>query len=274
MPGLLSIGSFSKSLAINQSRAKSQVIIYEVDGNGIPTQVIDGAKTPAFAFQYFPESLQDTKAVNYETIPVPGGALPIYQWVSSGERLINFTAVFSCDTDLLSDDTLFDAHSTRGISDRNVDIRSAIGWLRRYMLPTYKSGSGAVANSAVPVPVAPRKLFLYLPGSGLGFTGGMSDEQSADALNLGDFGRSSIATSNNGIYCHMSRCDVVINACFPSGLPRLATVDLGFREIAQYGGQVRYPSRTSEMDELVTRGGGSAPGVANRRFFGYKVDIR
>jgi hypothetical protein len=189
------------------------------------------------AFQYFPESLSDGKAINYQQKDIPGGSLPLYQWISSGERLVSFTAVFTCDVDymvsLQSPDTAANIEARANFSmealqgrlksagqiQRNPDLRGAIAWLRRYMLPSYNGDNSSNITQA------PNKLRLFLPNSGLGLTGGS------------DLKGSSI----DSIYCVMTQCEATYESFFQSGLPRVVTVSLAFAQIPQFRGGVYFP---------------------------------
>src|SRR5690606_21461705 len=113
------------------------------------------------------ETITDTKSINYQAKEIPGGSLPLYQWVSSGERAISFEAVFTADVDLASDKDAFTKLVSKGQSHRNVDVRSALVWLRRFMLPRYVE-----EKQGVPLTQSPRKCVLYIPNSGIGLNGG------------------------------------------------------------------------------------------------------
>jgi hypothetical protein len=199
--------------------------------------------SPYVAFQYWPETIQDGKAINYQQKEVPGGSLPLYQWVSSGERLISFTAVFTCDVDYGAvpagpDDpvnssslaisaagtALAERLKSAGQIRRNPDVRGAIAWLRRYMLPTYDSGVNGSPRE--PITRAPNKLRLYMPNSGIGVLGG-SDTAGG---------------SIDSVCCVMTQCEAAYEAYFPSGLLRVATVALAFAQIPQFRGGVFFPS--------------------------------
>ena len=193
--------------------------------------------SPYVAFQYFPESISDGKNINYQQKDIPGGSLPLYQWVSSGERLITFTAVFTCDVDYAAAKASIDPTDPSSVAidvattalqgrlkasgqiRRNPDIRGAIAWLRRYMLPTYDGTFQA------PITRAPNKLRLYLPNSGIGVLGG------SDAA----------GGSIDSICCVMTQCEANYEAYFPSGLLRVATVSLAFAQIPQFRGGVFFP---------------------------------
>jgi hypothetical protein len=210
----------------------------------------------AQAFQYFPESISDNKAVNWQSKEIPGGSLPIYQWVASGERTISFTAQFSSDIDLallVTDVGAFAANAAKerlkrsGQGERNIDVRSAAVWLRQYMLPTYDS----VKQRTIP----PAKLKLNLPQSGIGLAGGENNFTSQDA---------------DSVLCVMTSCDITWEKFFPSGNPRLASVSLAFSQIPQFNQVVSFPGRTKAMREVAENG----KVVAGTSFFGYNSFFR
>jgi hypothetical protein len=204
------------------------------------------------AFQYWPESVSDTKAINYQQKDIPGGSLPLYQWVSGGERLITFTAIFTTDVDLTAgeDDSpligttenkIVDRLESAGVRSRNADIRSAVAWLRQYMLPTYAKSSNTETR---PLTKPPTKLKLVLPNSGIGLAGGN-------------------VTDVDKVLVVMTQCDVTYEAFFPSGLPRIATVALAFAEVPQEGGFIKFPSSS---DMAVEVGGGSRAFTTGYRY--------
>lgn len=234
MPGIASLAS---AVASRLPDSTKKAYLIELDETDSPKA--------AFSFQYFPESISDAKNINYQQKEIPGGSLPLYQWISSGERLLTFTAHFSTDVDLRKPSVsgsspeaqgLIARLQASGVKKRNPDIRSAIAWLRRYVLPTY-------ANS---ITYAPSKLRLSLPGSGIGVAGG------------------SIAGSalDDTIICVMTQCEVTYEAFFPSGLPRYVNVQLAFAQIPQMNGQVLFPARDSQLDAYV-----KTPGLTTS--FGY-----
>jgi hypothetical protein len=194
-------------------------------------------------FQYYPDSISDNKAVNYQQKAIFGGSLPLYQFTGGGERTISFSAVFTCDTDLLaqraqaSSAILYARLKAAGVERRNVDIRAALMWLRGFMLPRYADSSiGTQLGSdsgGTQLTFAPHKILLTMPGTGIGFYGGFDSVSGPDA-----------------VLCHMSQCDITIGDLFPSGLPRNATVQLSFAQLAQSRGFVQFPSRTSSYDDV------------------------
>ena len=243
------LGTLAAGIRAVANTRRGQVYLIELVPNGRPAPTggdLSGISLPtggrtqkSRAFQYFPETLQDTKAVNWTTKEVPGGSLPIYQYVNSGAREITFTVPFTTDVDHYAYDTS-SRQRTRveiararlrgsGVRDRNVFIPAAIAWLRRFMLPRY----GENSEVGVPLTEPPRQILLVIPGANLHVGGGVGGFSSA-----------------NGIHCIMTQCDVTYEAFFPSGNPRIATVSLGFAEIPQRGGAVRFPQVTDDLDSF------------------------
>lgn len=251
MPTLGTLAAGIRSIAAVR---RSEVYITELNDEDRPDLA---AGVPQWRkFQYFPESLSDTKAITYEPKEIPGGSLPLYQYSSSGERTISFTAYFTTDVDHLSgqqtidwdaelsetgrDQSLpsgveermgtvessIDAMYTRltasGALDRNPFIPGMLVWLRRFMFPRY----GEHAEVGVPLTKPPHKLLLHIPGSEIELYGG-----------AGGFSQ-----RGGGVLCVMTQCDITIEALFPSGNIRIANVALAFAEVPQRGGVVKFPS--------------------------------
>lgn len=273
-PGIAVPQSLAGALADPKAERPSEVIIIPLADDGTPDLQTFGAP---LRLQYFPESISDSKTMNYQQKEIPGGSLPIYQWVSSGERTLAFTATFTTDVDLISDPQLaaLIQAPTSGLRDRNVDIRSAIAWLRSFTLPRYVNGSsggggGSSVQGLAPTTsgggngtsgityttLPPRRVRLYIPNSGIGVAGGMFSAQSQQAL-------------PDSVVCVMTQCEVEWTAFFPSGFPRIATVQLTFAQIAQMGQSVVFPSADG-MQGAVT---GSLDSK-NVRFYGYKLTNR
>lgn len=249
-----SLGTLAAGIRSVSAVRRSEVYITELGADDRPI-VTDGF--PQWRkFQYYPDSISDTKAVTYEPKEVPGGSLPMYQWTSSGERTISFTAVFTTDVDHLAnqqtldfdgayidspgDQTLpqgtavrestldgaIEAEYTRlaaaGVRDRNPFIPGMLIWLRRFLFPRYGEGG----ELGIPITHPPHKLLLHLPGTEIELLGG-----------VGGFSQ-----RGGGVLCVMTQCDVTLDALFPSGNIRAATVNLAFAEVPQAGGVVRFPS--------------------------------
>jgi hypothetical protein len=265
VPTLGTLAAGVKSVATTR---RSEVYITELDENDRP--LVSGGFPQWRKFQYYPESIADTKQVSYQPKEVPGGSLPLYQWTGSGERTISFTAVFTTDVDHLSMQSgieipnlpisaslvnqsfargeavlpsgaaeflrsvdaavqeTYDRLQASGVKDRNPYIPGALLWLRRFMLPRY----GENAEVGVPITRPPRKLMLNMPGTDIELFGG-----------AGGFSQ-----RGGGILCVMTTCDINIEALFPSGNIRIATVSLAFAEVPQRGGSVRFPSAAG-LDE-------------------------
>lgn len=238
MPSLSSLASSLGSSTIGERT--SHVAIQEYDEN-------DDQTGPALRFQYFPETISDSKAVNWSPKEIPGGSLPIYQWISSGERAISFTAVFSTDVDFSIEGqgpsesaALWERLKQAGEGARNVDIRSAILWLRRFTMPRYVIDSAVQVGT--PLTRAPRKLQLHMPGSGIGLAHG---------------GLSGLHDGQDFITAIMTGCEVTWVQFFPSGFPRIATVGLSFAQIAQFKGMISFSSPTPDIDATVYSTNGS-----------------
>jgi len=232
----------------------------------------DGSNDPQadmMRFQYFPESIQDTKAVNYQQKEIPGASLPLYQWVASGERLISFSATFTSDADLAADPRIAGLLDNRsGLQDRNVDVRSAVAWLRQFQFPHYRSGSSSTSGAAGGggggagangqgvsfISYPPKRLRLFIPNSGIGIAGG----NPANAQG---------ALFPHSVTCVMTQCDVTWDAFFPSGMPRIATVSLAFAQVPQDGAGVRFPTATTLAD--AARPGRAA--IGSMPVYGYNL---
>jgi hypothetical protein len=181
--------------------------------------------------------------------------------VNGGERLLSFTSQFSTDVDLATVEgatgtaailgtgsTITDRLKSAGVSRRNVDIRAAIAWLRQYMYPSYATGQGnGIPAEGATITIAPKKLRLVLPGSGIGTAGGST-------------------VTPDSVRVIMTQCDVTYDAFFPSGLPRVVTVSLAFAELPQFGGYIQFPSR-DDMESAVA----GDPQLGSRFSFGYHV---
>lgn len=230
------LSSLSSSLGLNAlSEKTSPVGILELDYKD------EYVPNGALHFQYFPESISDSKSVNWSPKEIPGGSLPLYQWISSGERSISFQAVFTTDIDFslegakaLVNASVTAARSVKPASDsRNVDIRTAVMWLRRFMMPRY---AGNVATGA-PLTSAPRKLQLVMPGTGIGWAGGG-----------GVGGAGGVHCGQHYLTAVMTACEVEWVQFFPSGFPRIATVQLSFAQVAQFKGRVEFPAPDDDFD--------------------------
>jgi hypothetical protein len=263
VPGL---SSLSSALNFSQDTRTSDVILIPLDYTDTPVT------NDYFRFQYFPESISDGKSVNWSTKDIPGGSLPLYQWINSGERPISFTATFTTDIDFggldpVSGQALVQRIHASGVDSRNVDPRAAVAWLRRFTLPAYNpnvngGGSGNTPGSDVGTVLtyAPRKLILFIPNSGIGLAGG-------DAGN-------GFTVSGNSVLVIMTQCEVTWESYFPSGFPRVVSVSLAFAQLPQFQGAVYFPSDTQNLDNLVTSGTGALGATGTPGIFAYNLKPR
>lgn len=194
----------------------------------------------AIAFQYWPETLQDSRGSEWAPKNISGGSHPIYQWTHGGERRLSFTAMFTTDTAV--EETVFagiDALQTAPVGSlpasileandpyevqalnplsgleigtRDIDLRAVVAWLRWYTYPYYDEENGGRA-------IEPAKCLLVMPNMGLGYLG------------------------QDHVTTVMTQCDVTYEACFESGFPRLIEVSLEFAEVVQEGTRVQFHDR-------------------------------
>lgn len=243
MAGLQDLTS---AVATQTAEGLADVILQRLD----PATDLPSGKL--FVFQYFPETIEDSKEVNIPTKDIPGGSLPLYQWISSGARLINFTATFSCDIDLLvrgstKADEIWAALD--GYRRRNVDIRVVMAYLRHLQMPQYLIEG---ASLTLPAP----KLFLTIPNSGIGLIGGVGG---------------SLSLIPDSIVCLLLTSNFTIMSYFPSGLPRVMEAALSFAQIAQLGGTVQFPQSSAADGGDILGGGALQDG---RKLFAYDVTPR
>lgn len=243
MGALKTLSSLASALSPGIGQSRTRATLIELD------QKTDAQTSDKFSFQYFPETISDSMGAEYSSGAVAGGSLPIGAYKRGTDRVITFTAQFSCDMNLLMKTDpqdpgfvnlsaqVFDQLRDIKEDHRNVDIRAAVVWLRRFLLPTYKKGGSDVGQGLTQ---APRKLLLYLPNSGIGIAGGDDDLRGA--------------LSPDMVLCYLTQCDVEYQAFFPSGLPRLASVQLSFTQCPQHGGAVFFPAATGKMDDVVRDG--------------------
>jgi hypothetical protein len=160
----------------------------------------------ARSFQFWPAEMADSEAVNYATKQIPGGNLPFYQWISGGEHIVSFSAIFARDlwfpTDTLQKGTVVKE------TKHTVDVAAAVKWLRMLKAPMYVLGND--------YPFPPPLLYLVVPGTPIG-------------VDMGD-----------RMLCVMTQCDVTWKKWFPDGTPRLAEVNLAFAETIQKPGNTQF----------------------------------
>jgi hypothetical protein len=202
----------------------------------------DSVVGPIRKFQYYPETINDSRGVEYQTKNVVGSSHPIYQWVHGSERRISFEAIFTLDYspyDINNDSTpsavgaLTQGFSTvssfaknpissigglikgKDSSQAGLDIAGAIAWLRSKTYPTYYT------NASVD---PPPKLLLWLENSGITSFVGSFEVDVVPVL--------------------LTRCDVTYEAFFRNGRPRAVTISLEFVETIQVGKSWSYVSRS------------------------------
>lgn len=217
MPSLASLAS-ALDPRVNESRGDVILTVLR--------RIDDSPKTQ-FSFQYFPETITDDKEVSFNAKDIPGASLPLQQWISGGARTISFTAFFTADRDLLAQGRAKAAEIRQllqqaGVERRSIDVRTALAFLGHLQAPSYDS----VADTGAAIAQAPPKLVLTIPNSGIGVTRGFVSKQTA----LPD-----------SIICYLTSAPIEYQAFFPSGLPRIASTQLTFTEIPQYGGQINFP---------------------------------
>jgi hypothetical protein len=199
----------------------------------VPSNEQAGAATRIF--QYFPESIQDSRQVDYQAKPIPGLSHPLYQWTTGGGREISFVSIFTRDRILTDQEKLslqlstisqtpglatgfamggINVNTPSPVDLRNVDIPSAISWLRSYTYPEY----GSSGQNQYSRPRPPRRLILTLPG--------MRINQGTPEL------------CDDDMRAVMTQCDVTHEGFFNDGTPRISRVNLAFTEIIQYSNGV------------------------------------
>lgn len=210
------------------------------------------------SFQYYPETIQMGRSVEYAEKRMLGGSHPLYQWMTSNGRSLSFDAVFSRDIEP-PDATPSPQNAPGGIagalnaasgvaaqvsnlaknpisaaislvkgsngnddSRYNVDVQAAVAWLMSKTYPTYGPNTN-LANPRNGLATAPPKLILYLPNSGL--VSGVGSTQTGKG----------ITPISDSIYCILRECNVTYEAFFRNGAPRIVTISLSFEEIIQVG---------------------------------------
>lgn len=168
-----------------------------------------GKKGEFLILPFFPESLSDTKAVNWDSMELPGGSHPLYQFVSGGERTFSFVAKLLRETKPISGYNNIDGPIDRR-SPFNIDINKAVRFLRSCMYPRYEKST---VRSA---PICKVKI------------GGTNFDKKSNGL----------------INCFMTQCDVEVTKWWDDAktTPRVAEVSLAFTEIINVFNSVEYTS--------------------------------
>jgi hypothetical protein len=196
----------------------AEVVIMPLNDFGKEDLSLGGKKV----LQYWPESIEDSKAPNWQNRDIPGAPLPLYQWVSGGERMFSFTAVFSRD---MNGEIGHDVEESKF----DVDVDAAIAWLRLLSFNDYQD-VGDVKDAAIAPPV----LWLWFNKTKLNYNKKIS---------------SSLDHSEDGVYCIMTEVSVTRSNWFQDGTVKLASVSLGFAEVMQVGYDI-YPYGRSDFRRM------------------------
>jgi hypothetical protein len=224
MGGLLS--AFTGTLETNPKVA--DVVIAPLDNAGQIDESLGGARL----LQYWPESLSDDKSANWQSKDIPGAPVPLYQWISGGERPLSFTTVFSRDMNgTIGKDIDEDKH--------NVDIDAAIAWLRMLSMNDYGQ-VGDMEQAAI----APPTLWMMFSGMDIGYN--QRANKALGALWYDDW------SNSTGVYCYLTEVSAERTNWFRDGQTRLTTVSLNFVETIQVGGGI-YPYGRSDFYAMTKR---------------------
>lgn len=192
------------------------------------------------AFQWWPETIQDTMGIGWSFKQIPGASHALAQWGSNNGRTFTMEIKLSRSMRYLEDfqaaGPFGDMPLTAGLVNPdgprnlafNVDIRKMVRYLRAYTYPDYDAKAGGIA-------LPPVTCVLNVPGLQLSETG------------------------NDTIWCKMTGCDVTYMKAFKDGKPRLASVSLGFQQVVQKNDGVHYVSRTMLLESI--EGTGNKNGV-------------
>jgi len=191
------------------------------------------------AFQYFPETISDTKAPEWIRKNVPGGSHPILTFISGGERVLSFAAVFTNTTNpeplgavqaALTGNFEFGLDDIFGGAPKKHDssIPSAIVYLRKFTYPDYANFVSQPPPFAV----------VYLPNSGITSREGYPDS----------------------IVGAMVQCDIIYEKFYRNGEPRITVIQLSFVETCQVGENWQFIG-ASQLDGILK----SSKGVADLR---------
>lgn len=164
-----------------------------------------------FVFQYWPSELQDSYSAGYSDKSIPGGNVPIAQYVGGQPRPLSFTAKFTAEI-------LDPGLPGRGIpsSRYTVNLVAARQRIRSFQHALYRQGG------AIGVTEPPEQLNLVFPNMMLGH------DQDPVLVTLRD-------SSFNTV------------KWFPDGTPRIMEASLTFHESVQFftdqGPAVRFVGR-------------------------------
>jgi len=187
---------------------------------------------PQQAFQWWPETIQDTLGVGWNFKSIPGASHGLAQWGSNSGRTFSMETKLTRSMRYLEDfqeagpfgDVPLQAKFINPDLPRNVafnvDIRKMVRYLRAYCYPDYDSNNNGIA-------LPPVTCLLNVPGLQLNEDGG------------------------DTVWAVMTGCDVTYMKSFNDGKPRLASVSLSFSQIVQTATDgVRYKSRTDLLNSI------------------------
>lgn len=260
------ISSLSSVLGTKEDNRVGAMSLYELDSAG--TIITDTFRS----FQYFPETINDSRSVNWIEKNVVGGSHPIYQWTYGSARTIEFEVVFTNEvapppassapsnastlegagtfvSSLAKNPVgtiLSVATNSSSYPNYSVDIPSAIAWLRAKTYPSYRQPTKSTASSTPAVSGLSQIFALEgiteqpapQPKSTVGNAGnGVANAPPKLLLVMPNSGVVSQAYGSivDSIPCIMTTCNITYEAFFRTGSPRIVTVSLGFAEIIQTG---------------------------------------
>lgn len=239
------ISSLASVIGIKETATPVTAAISELDPStgqesiSRSTSVTDAAsnvteqKSSLQAFQYFPESINDSKSPEWSRKSVPGGSHPIVTFINGGERVISFPAIFTTDDNpeplgvvqaALTGSFDFGVQTLLGGNRKDtVDIPAAIAFLRKFTYPNYDE------NKSISPPFA----IVYLPNSGI----------------IGQLNQ-----ALDSIVGAMIQCDVLYEKFHRNGAPRIVVVQLAFVEVVQIGDNWKFVGR-SQVDKILAAQG-------------------
>ncbi|HUW09628.1 MAG TPA: hypothetical protein VM537_07835 [Anaerolineae bacterium] len=219
------IGSAIALSAVRSRKKHLGVSMIGVDGQG-------NVVIPQQAFQWWPESIQDSMGIGWNFKQIPGASHGLAQWGSNTGRTFAMETKLSRSMRYAEDfaaagpfgDIPLQAAFVRPDGPRslafNVDIRKMVRYLRSYCYPDYDAANGGIA-------LPPVTCWLNVPGLQLAEDGG------------------------DTIQAVMTGCDVTYMKSFRDGKPRLATVSLGFQQVVQTPSDgVVYRTRSQLLESI------------------------
>jgi hypothetical protein len=178
--------------------------------SGVPSYV---------TLQFWPDSITDSKTMNYANIELPGQSNPLYHFVGGGPRNISFsTYMYRERIEEVSNSETVAGKNPQG-AQYSKDIGAYVSNLRAYMSPRHNTSAGIM--------MPPTRLKVFF--------GGSKKTEMSTGLRL-----QGINGDNNVLDCIMTAMNVNYIKFFPNGVPRIATLDFTFEQIIQVGTEARY----------------------------------